>query len=121
MREVVGYYRDYLKLLGYSEGCIVQHPRNLREFLIYTEKRAERIKREDVEEYYAYLQIRPNQRRAGGLSEHFIYSQMGSLKLFFNWWQEIGRMKVKPMSALRFPVPEKKQREVLTIDEIKEL
>ena len=73
MREVVGYYRDYLKLLGYSESSIQDHPRHLKQFLVYAEKKADRIEREDVEEYYAYLEIRPNQNKGGALSENFIY------------------------------------------------
>lgn len=96
-------------------------PNCVAEFLEFTKNPIHQIQSKDITNYHRYLQERPNRRRAGGLSESFIHHHIYSLKLFFAWQIETGKLAENPISSLEFPSPRSKAREVLTAEEIKAL
>lgn len=120
MQEIES-FRTHLIQLGYAKTSVNMLPNCLGEFLKFTSKALYSIAAKDILAYYAYLQERPNQRRAGGLSESFIYQHIYSLKLFFGWQLETGQLEVNPISSLSFPTPHSPAREILTREEITEL
>ena len=114
-------FRIHLERLGYSKSSVRMLPNCVKEFLELTSKSIHQIQPKDITDYYQHLQERPNKRRSGGLSESFIHHHIYSLKLFFGWQQEKGAIHENPISALAFPSPKSKAREVLTAHEIKAL
>jgi integrase/recombinase XerD len=120
-QNLTSQFRMHLERLGYSQSSVQMLPTCLKEFLEYTAKETDKIQPADITHYYHYLQERPNKRRPGGLSECFINHHIYSLKLFFAWQLESGKINENPISILTFPSPKSRPREVLTILEIKQL
>ncbi len=114
-------FRIHLERLGYSQSSVRMLPACVKEFLETTSKPIHQIQPKDITNYHQHLQERPNKRRSGGLSESFIHHHIYSLKLFFGWQQEKGTIHENPISALVFPSPKSKAREILTQEEIKAL
>ena len=118
---IVAQFRQYLAQLGYSESSRQMLPACLQEFFHYTGKATRQIQPEDIKNYHDYLQERPNQRRAGGLSEQYINHHIYSLKVFFTWQIQTGRITQNPISSLTFEPPKTQPRQIFTQAEIKEL
>jgi integrase/recombinase XerD len=118
-------FKTHLKRLGYSKGsqsmlptCVAEFLQQLGEKDIYHLQEIEPI---HLQQHYEYLTQRPNQRRTGGLSSRMINHHIYAIRLFLNYQEQIGNIKENPISGLSFPRPESKQREILTIEEIKQL
>jgi integrase/recombinase XerD len=118
-------FKTHLKRLGYSKGsqsmlptCVAEFIKQLEEKNIYHLQEIEPI---HLQQHYEYLTERPNQRRTGGLSSRMINHHIYAIRLFLNYQEQIGNIKENPISGLSFPRPESKQREILTIEEIKQL
>ncbi len=118
-------FKTYLKRLGYSKGsqrmlptCVAEFLQQLEEKNIYHLQEIEPI---HLQQHYEYLTQRPNKRRTGGLSSRMINHHIYAIRLFLNYQEQIGNIKENPISGLSFPRPESKQREVLTVEEIKRL
>lgn len=114
-------FRTHLERLGYGKSSVQMLPSCVAEFLKYTSKPIHQVESKDITRYHDYLHERPNRRRAGGLSESFIHHHVYSLRLFFSWQMESGQLTGNPISSLEFPSPGSQPREILTIEEIKEL
>jgi len=94
----------------------------VKEFLEYAGRSTvESITAVHINQFYEWLQIRPNRKREGGLSESYIHHHIYALRVFFNWLEETGEITYNPMSVLKFKTPESGQREPLTQIEIKQL
>ena len=119
--QLIESYRQYLITLGYQRNTVSMLPSCLRSFLAYTSKPLEELKKEDILDFYQYLAERPNKRRPGSLSEQYIHHHMYALKTFFSFQLKQGHLQVNPMTALSFPSPSTKQREVLTLNETLQL
>lgn len=118
-------FGNNLQTLGYSDGSCKMLPKCVQEFLFFFEERGilkfDEILAPDIIEYHEYLKQRPNYRYGGGLSSVMINHHLYSLKLFFAYLETNKRITRNPISGLSFPAPESKQREILTIEEIKQL
>jgi integrase/recombinase XerD len=123
--KVLKEFKENLKIIGYAEGTQHMLPTLVTEFLYRLEEkglnRFDRIEQNDIIEHYEYLKERPNFRKDGGLSSMMIQHHIYSLKLFFAHLEKTGRIKYNPISALTFPKPESKERQILTVEEVKEL
>lgn len=111
-------FRAHLERLGYSQSTVLMLPNCLHEFLRFTSKSTREITPKDINNYYKYLETRPNKRRPGGLSESMINHHIFSLKLFFSYQMEIGFLSENPISGMTFKRPESKPRDILTLAEI---
>ena len=115
-------FKIHLKRLGYSSSTQQMLPVCVREFLNQNEdKELQKITSSDILDHYEYLTVRPNKRRIGGLSSQMISHNIYAIRLFLNYQEQTGIITDNPISGLSFPKPEHKQREVLTVHEIKEL
>lgn len=114
-------FKIHLERLGYGSGTLKMLPMLLNDFLSFTAKEIHDIDPEDITTFYEYLKERPHKRKPGGLSEVYIHHHIYTLKVFFNWQLEKGALQTNPISALEFPRPKSKQREILSIEEIKEI
>jgi integrase/recombinase XerD len=116
-------FKKHLNRLGYGKGSQKMLPTCVLEFLQELQKQnidqVSKITKEHILKHYNYLQERPNKRRSGGLSSKMIYHHIYSIRLFFNYLEKTGAITKNPISNLKFPKPEQKEREILTKDEIK--
>jgi len=119
--ETILQFKIHLERLGYSKSSVRMLPSCLKEFLETTAKELHEIQPQDIQNYHQYLQERPNQRRAGGLSESFISHHLYSLRLFFAWQIESGKIAENPISSLEFAPPSSPPREILSTEEINQL
>jgi len=118
-------FKTHLKRLGYSKGSQSMLPSCVGEFLSCLEEKniynLQEIEPIHIQEHYEYLTQRPNKRKPGGLSSRMINHHIYAIRLFLNYQEETGNIVNNPISGLSFPRPESKEREVLTIEEIKTL
>ena len=121
--EVIQEFKQELERLGYSKGMTKSMPKSVLELLERMELKGiydpKLIIGTDIWEHYEYLQVRPNKRKKEqGLSDNMIKSHLFGIKVFFIYWQRLGRIEEHPMSALVFPRIKQKERVVLSEQEI---
>jgi len=97
-------------------------PACVRDFLEYSHNPfLEEITAKEVMNFYQWLQVRPNRRRSGALSESYIYQHIYALRVFFDWLETSDMLARNPMSAIMIKPPQHKERQPLSRDEIKKL
>ena len=88
-REVEKGYGEWLSRLGYNAQMVKSFPNQIREFMIWLERRGvEQVSNWDQNEvasFMVYFKQRPNQRRGGGLSVSHINKQIYALNLLFKY------------------------------------
>ena len=118
-------FKTHLERLGYSKSSQSMLPACVAEFLSCLEEKGiynlQKIKPVHIGQHYEYLTERPNKRKPGGLSSRMITHHLYAIRLFLNYHEQTGDITENPISSLTFPRPESKQREILTIEEIKKL
>lgn len=94
----------------------------VKEFLIWLEQigisRMKDVTGKEARRYFEYLIERPNQRRAGSLAASTIKSHLSALSMFLENLLMLGEI-TKGFSIPKFKADDKKEREVMTVDEIK--
>lgn len=120
MYDEIYNYRKELENLGYSKSIANNYPKYVKSFLVFNQELLENINEDHIKNYSNYLQIRPNQRRIGKLSESYIHSQQLAIKGFFDYLERIDQIKQNPFT-LKLKSPKYQQRIVLTQSEIKTL
>ncbi|MGB3947572.1 MAG: tyrosine-type recombinase/integrase [Bacteroidia bacterium] len=132
MKGLPIYNEEYVKLLdeftvavsaqGYSAGREPIYPTMIREFLFFCENKAiesiSDIKARDVLDYLDYLRERPNQCRAGGLSDSVLRQQQYSLRLFFDHFVETGLLLSSPVHLPKFGAFKYNERKPLSVEEV---
>lgn len=97
----------------------------IREFLFYLEENRvfdiKAVKAKDIIGFYEYIKERPNQNREGTLSDTMIRHHLYTVRLFFDHLLSTERITSSPARIPRFMTGQRKERYVLTIDEIKSL
>lgn len=118
-------FKNHLKRLGYSKSSQSMLPACIAEFLDQIEEKNIyelcQIEPIHIQEHYEYLTQRPNKRKPGGLSSVMINHHIYAIRLFLNYLEQTGTITENPISGLIFPKPESKPREILTVEEIKQL
>lgn len=114
-------FRIHLERLGYSANTVKMLPNLAADFLAFTAKQIQDIEPIDIMAFYEHIKERPHKRKPGGLSEQYINHHIYALKVFFDWQLEKGSLTLNPISALEFPRPKSKPREILTMCEVQEL
>lgn len=118
--DLLGNFENYLESLNYQPGTITTLKGCLKEYS-QTTSHPKLATQKELKQYHEHLQNRPHKRRAGALSESYIYTHMYSLRLFFDYMQQAGEIENNPANSLKLSSPKYKQREPLTIEEIKQL
>jgi integrase/recombinase XerD len=119
------YYKDFakhIKTKGYSRGNAC-YANQVREFLFFMESlefsRIQDVKAIEIIAYHDYLKERPNQRREGGLSDSMIKGHLFALRLFFDYLLDMEIIDASPARLPKFQLNNTKEREILTVEEIK--
>lgn len=120
------YYRDFarfIKTKGYSRGKNTNYANHAREFMFFIENlgisRIQEVKATEIIAYHDYLKERPNQRREGGLSDSVIKGQLFALRLFFDYLLDMEVIESSPARLPKFQLSKYKERNILTVEEIK--
>lgn len=96
-----------------------------REFFYYLEQRSienlSEVTPKEITEYYHYLKTRPSSRGPGTLSQSMQHMHLWGLRVLFSFLLAEGSIDADPLSILRFPKPQKRERAVLTQGEIENL
>jgi integrase/recombinase XerD len=118
-------YEEFDKMIitkGYRQGVGNQIQSCVREFLFFIEDKGftavKDVKAPEIVAYYEYLRERPNQRRAGGLSESMIRHHLYALRLFFDHLVESDEIDSSPARLPKFQLGKYKERNLCSIEEI---
>lgn len=114
-------FAQYLRVVGYSKSTCHTMSYALNEFAGRVKKPLQEINKQDIDEYTFYLESRPNHRRSGGLSSSMLRHYLYGLKVFFNWCEQTGKLKINPMSGHVLPVVETMERVILSREEVSRL
>lgn len=119
LKKTIASFKQYLEELGYSKMSCDQLPKSVGEFIDFHSLSSLRaVERGQIHDFYEWLQIRPNKRREGALSEMSIVHGMFSLRIFFGWLEKTGQLSENPMSGIRIRRAVATVREPLTEEEI---
>lgn len=123
--ELLNYYSRHLERIGYSTGTIKTLPSPVREFFYHLEqsgvRNIELVTPKIITGYYQRLRERPCHGRPGTLSDSMVHAHIWALRILFSLMLSEGRILVDPLGMLSFPSPLKKEREVLSSEEIERL
>ena len=118
-------FRQFIITKGYSRGKDTMNASGVREFLFFIESRQvyeiKDVTAKEIISYYEYLIERPNQRREGGLSDSTIKNQLFALRLFFDYLLDTDVIENSPARLPKFSLKRFKERNILTIEEVKQL
>lgn len=120
MHHTILNYKKELQSLGYSKNAVNNYPKYAQQLLDFCQELSENMTAEDIENYYQYLQNKPNQRRKGLISDSHIYSQLLGIKLYFEFLQKTKIITKNPY-LLKIKQPQKDKRELLSQDQIQDL
>lgn len=120
---LISTFERYLKLTGYAESTIYSSKNYVKDFLTWLERRniteIQQIKKQDTDEYFEFLQLRPNKRTSGSLSQNTIIANINALKQFSKYLIISGKqgfdidMKLKPEKL--------QEKQILNLTEVKSL
>lgn len=117
-------FKEWLDILGFAQVTVYNLPHNIREFLYYLEqnniKQINHITSQNIQDYYKQLTTRSNQKRSGALSVSYINHHLWAIEKFFEFLHHKGTKNLPEINLKRLKINTLK-REILTIDEIKEL
>lgn len=119
-------FKKYLQAVGYSKSSCCTFDTGIKEFLWWIEKKKiisiDQVEESDIEDFYNYQQERPSLITGGALSESRITLHMYTLKLFFQYLQDIEQIEMNPMANLNYTRDFKRTREnLLTSEDIEKL
>lgn len=115
-------FREWLGILGYSEGTIQSVPRIVREFLHFLQsqpiKGIQELRQSHIRNYYNYVSQRANVRRGGGLSNNYLNKHLQAIDKFLEYLRHRGTSAV-PTLGIRQEKLHRKEITPLSVEEIK--
>lgn len=97
-------FKEWLDILGYSAGQVINQPRHVREFLHFLEgrgiKNIQAVQHKDIRAYHDHVSGRANQRNGGGLSNHSLNYHLYAVEKFLEYLHHRG-MQNLPVSGIR--------------------
>ena len=120
MDETVIQFRKELQNLGYSKTVVNNYPKQIRAFLSYFKKSFTEITTKDILEYHLHLKTIIGTRTKKPFSESYIHSILLAIKLYFEYLQRTGAIKINPYQ-LKIKSPKSEERKIFTQEEIKRL
>lgn len=97
----------------------------VREFLFFVEAKGlvtiQQVRSAEIIGYYEYIIERPNQNKEGGLSDSMIRHHLFSIRVFFDYLLDANEIKSSPAKIPKFQIAKKKERNICSIEEIKQL
>lgn len=123
--RLINEFYQYIKTKGYSRAKDGVYSSCVREFLFFIESRhvndLKQVTATEIIAYHNYLSERPNQRRAGGLSDSMIKNHLFSVRLFFDYLLDTGELDSSPARLPRFTMKKYQERNILTTEEVNQL
>ncbi|MBO6516840.1 MAG: tyrosine-type recombinase/integrase [Bacteroidia bacterium] len=120
-------FRKFLLVKGYTTTTQHNIAHAIVEMMLYMQERSisdiKRIDPDKIQEYYHYLNERPNYRRKGskGLSSSMLNHQVFSMRVFFNWCAKVNAIDLHPFTGLSFPKAYSPKRKALTKQQVNNL
>ena len=113
-------FRKELQNLGYSKTVINNYPKQIRAFLNHFKKSFTEITTKNILDYHNHLKTIIGTRTGKPFSESYIHSILLSIKLYFDYLQRTGVIKLNPYQ-LKIKSPKSEERKIFTQEEIKRL
>ncbi|WP_411812422.1 tyrosine-type recombinase/integrase [Chryseobacterium scophthalmum] len=120
MNETILQFRKELQNLGYCKIVVNAYPKQVIKFLNYTRKEYFEIQTKDILDYHSYLETTISTRTGKPLSENYLHTILLSIKLYFDYLQRTGAIKISPYQ-LKIKAPKSEERKVFTKEEIEKL
>ncbi len=120
-------FKKFLVVKGYKEKTQQDIYRCVKELMLYMQERSvtdiKRIDPEKIQEYYHYLNERPNYKRKDslGLSSSMLNHHIFSMRVFFNWCAQVNAITLHPFTGLSFPKAYSPKRKALSKEHIHRL
>lgn len=112
-------YQEWLSTLGYSEATVYGHPKRLDHFFRWQIKRNKNnistLTREDVKNYFQYLETRPHQRRKGLVGVAHINQTAFAIDKFLEFLHQTGMKNAPSPLNYRLKVDETERLEKITL------
>lgn len=118
--EIILLFRKELQNLGYCKTVINSYPKQITKFLNYTRKENFEVQTGDILDYYSYLKTIISSRTKKPLSENYLHTILLSIKLYFDYLQRTGTVKISPYQ-MKIKAPKSEERKVFTDEEMKKL
>ena len=118
--ESILFFRKELQNLGYSKTVVNNYPKQVRAFLSHFKKSFTEIYTQDILEYHLHLKTIIGTRTKKPFSESYIHSILLAIKLYFEYLQRTGAIKINPYQ-LKIKSPKSEERKIFTQEEIKHL
>ncbi|QDP85239.1 tyrosine-type recombinase/integrase [Chryseobacterium sp. SNU WT5] len=113
-------FRIELQNLGYCEAVVNSYPKQIRWFLDYCKKEKEDITSRDILDYHKSLETTKSRVTKSNLSQSSIAGKMRSIRLYFDYLQRIGEIKINPYQ-LKIKSPKYEERKIFSREEITKL
>ena len=113
-------FRIELQNLGYCEAVVNSYPKQIRWFLDYCKKEKEDITSKDILDYHKSLETTKSRVTKSNLSQNSIAGKMRSIRLYFDYLQRIGEIKINPYQ-LKIKSPKYEERKIFSPEEITKL
>ena len=113
-------FRIELQNLGYCEAVVNSYPKQIRWFLDYCKKEKEDITSRDILDYHKSLETTKSRVTKSNLSPRSIAGKMRSIRLYFDYLQRIGEIKINPYQ-LKIKSPKYEERKIFSREEITKL
>jgi integrase/recombinase XerD len=124
-RDQLEAYRSNLKQLGYSKETQDRYSGCLKYFFVWLEgqgiRRAHQLSAEHITSYKSYEEERPNKILPGTPGLAHIQISLLAVRSWLQHLQQTGTIKKNPMSVIRIGSVKHEPRDILTLQEIKEL
>ena len=118
--ETVLQFRKELQNLGYSKTVVNNYPKQIRAFLSHFKKSFTEIHTQDILDYHLHLKTIIGTRTKKPFSESYIHSILLAIKLYFEYLQRTGAIKINPYQ-LKIKSPKSEERKIFTQEEIHKL
>ena len=113
-------FRKELQTLGYSKTVVNNYPKQVKKFLEHQKRHFTEITTQDILDYHNYLKTCIGTRTKKPFSESYIHSILLAIKLYFEYLQRTGAIKINPYQ-LKIKSPKSEERKIFTQEEIKHL
>ena len=118
--ESIYNFRKELQNLGYSKSAVNNYPKQVRNFLDHQKKHFAEIHTQNILDYHLHLKTIIGTRTKKPFSESYIHSILLAIKLYFEYLQRTGAIKINPYQ-LKIKSPKSEERKIFTQEEIKHL
>ncbi|MFN0081651.1 MAG: tyrosine-type recombinase/integrase [Ferruginibacter sp.] len=117
-------FKEWLDILGYGSGTVKGMPVFIREFLHNLESQhinnIKGLQHRHIKNYHDHISTRANERRGGSLSNNSINKNLQAIEKFLEYLHHKGGQHL-PAMAIKLERLQRKEINILTTDEIKEL